>query len=96
MDCDGGRLPAPDVTDSRLWEFCGPVEQERLSSRFVESHFELVRDAILDAADAQGARQSPEVSPQWMVGKSLWSAWVRFRDRALREMGRAGELTAAR
>jgi hypothetical protein len=91
-DCEGRPSLISDVGETRLWRICGPREQERLSSRFAELHVELVRDAILDAEDSQAVAGSSERRRESRLGGLLWREWVDFRDRALREMRRRGDL----
>jgi hypothetical protein len=90
-DCECRPNPIAEMCESRLWQICGLREQEQLSSRFVELHAELMRDAILDAEDCSTARES-ERRREVLLGELLWGAWVRFRDRALRELRRSGDL----
>jgi hypothetical protein len=91
VDCESGRLSVALLEENQLWKNCAPLVQERLSSRFVELHVEFLRDAILDAEDSVDTAQSPGPPRELQFGESLWSAWKRFRDRALREMRRGGE-----
>jgi hypothetical protein len=94
-DCDGRPDPLVETGERRLWLICGPLRQERLSARFAELHAELLRDAILDAEDSSVLLAPTEFASQFLFVGSIWSAWIRFRDRALREMCRCGELPEA-
>jgi hypothetical protein len=91
-DCECRPSPIAEMCESRLWQICGPREQELLSSRFVELHGELVRDAILDAEDSAALAGESERGREVLLGELVWGAWVRFRDRALRELRRSGDL----
>ena len=95
FDCDGSPSPLDDAGGKRLWEQCNVMQQEFLSARFIDSHTEELRDAILDFEDASSsARASPAQIPMAALGNRLWSSWIRFRDRSLREMLCRGELVA--
>jgi hypothetical protein len=88
-------------TERDLWQICGWQYQERLCSAFTESNREFVRDAILDAEDGihpsmsaarqSGAHQSAARGPS-LLGELIWAEWLRFRDRALRDILQSGEL----
>jgi hypothetical protein len=87
IDCDGGHCATSEVSDGWRWQICGPLRQERIATRFVKLHLELLRDAILDAEDSS----SPSgTAREFQLGKSLWSAWRYFRGRALGEMNHGG------
>lgn len=86
VECDGFADPLSEAGEDDLWRRCGPREQERLSSRFAESHLIFLRDAVLDAEDSVSAR-----GRDGALGAALWAAWLCFRDRALRELRRCGE-----
>jgi hypothetical protein len=92
VDCDGGPMADSIAGENHFWKDCGSISQERLSSRFVELHAEFLRDAILDAEDANDLTLSRGPLREFALGELLWSTWIRFRDRALREMRRGGEL----
>jgi hypothetical protein len=92
-DCDGSLSPLDDAGGRPLWHKCSVTQQESLSARFIDSHTEELRDAILDFEDASSsARASPAQVRVAALGDRLWSSWIRFRDRSVREMCRRGEL----
>jgi hypothetical protein len=91
-DCENRPSPIDEMGESRLWQICGSREQERLSSRFAELHLELMRDAILAAEDSTTAAGPSERRREILLGGLLWREWVGFRDRALRELRRSGDL----
>ena len=89
-DCDGPIDRFADFTVAQLWNACDFAQQELLSSRFAERHWDLLRDALLDDGVTAGAAGSAR------LGGLLWPAWIRFRDRNLREMLQRGEIPAVR
>jgi hypothetical protein len=90
-DCERPPSPLADAGENQLWRICGPQEQERMSSHFVERNAELLRDAILDAGESSASPGSSERGREILLGGLLWPAWICFRDRALRELRRDGE-----
>ena len=88
-DCDGAIDRFADFTTAQLWNACDFAQQELLSSRFAEGHWDLLRDALLDDGVTAGAGCA-------RLGGLLWPAWIRFRDRNLREMLQRGEIPAGR
>jgi hypothetical protein len=93
VDCESFPSPIADMGESRLWQICGSREQERLSSQFAALNVEFVRDAILDAEDSTSVPGPSERRQEIMLGGLLWREWIGFRDRALRELRRSGDLT---
>jgi hypothetical protein len=86
-DCDGRATALDDTGGSVLWGLCDADEQEAIAARFIDSHAETLRDAILDLQDAaMNARASPPKAPATSLGSVIWSSWIVFRDRALRDM----------
>jgi hypothetical protein len=86
-DCDGGACLPDDWSGTALWRLCDAEQQEAVSNRFVDSHAEILRDAIVDLQDsALRARVSPVHATTETLGSKIWSSWIIFRDRALREM----------
>jgi hypothetical protein len=95
-DCQSQSRPLPHVfTERDVWQACGPQYQERLCSDFAESNPELLRDAILDAEDGipsvSTSRHAAARGPS-LLGELIWAEWLRFRDRALRNILQSGEL----
>jgi hypothetical protein len=90
-DCEHRPDPLEDAAERHLWQICGPRVQRRVSSQFTELHVELFRDAILDVEDFTVAAAS-ERGREILLGGMLWPAWIHFRDRAMRELRRCGEL----
>ncbi len=97
-DCDGRPDDLDDLDDAdgnRLWNACDAIQQESVSARFVHVHAERLRDALLDTQDALGlATASPNGAPGALFGRLLWTLWISYRDRALREMVRRGDLSS--
>jgi hypothetical protein len=92
-DCDGPLHPHAGASESRLWQISGSRTRDRLSETFAESHLEFLRDAILDAEDAALSSRPEPKNAAASIGQSLWAAWLSFRNHALREMRRTGELS---
>ena len=102
----GGDQPNADSLQeaggARLWNCCQPARQEQLAGEFAEHRCETLRDAILDLQDAPipkfppGAAGAlpPATTAEIALGRLLWTAWLRFRDRSLRELLSRGELSA--
>ncbi|MGD0461982.1 MAG: hypothetical protein ABSB74_05805 [Tepidisphaeraceae bacterium] len=94
-DCDGRADDLADADGNRLWIACDPRQQESVSARFVHDYAERLRDALLDTQDAFGlATASPDDAPGALLGRLLWTMWISYRDRALREMVRRGDLSS--
>ena len=86
-DCDGAIDRFANFTAAQLWNACDFTQQELLSSRFAERHWDLLRDALLDDGVTAGSAR---------LGALLLPAWIRFRDHNLREMLQRGEIPAVR
>jgi hypothetical protein len=94
-DCEGRPDDLVEADGNRLWNACDRRRQEALANRFVELHAEQFRDALLDAQDAFGlAAASPILAPGASLGRLMWTMWTSYRDRALREMVRRGDLSS--
>jgi hypothetical protein len=94
-DCDGRTGDLDDADGNRLWNACDAIQQESVSARFVHVHAERLRDALLDTQDALGlATAWPNGAPGALLGCLLWTMWISYRDRALREMVRRGDLSS--
>jgi len=99
-DCQPrSRLSPPVFTERDLWQTCGSQYQERLCSAFTESNREFFRDAILDAEDGipvsaarHAAAHQLAARGSSLLGELIWAEWLRFRDRALRDILQSGEL----
>jgi hypothetical protein len=88
-ECDGAVSLLDDASGSALWRMCEARQQEALSERFVDAHAETLRDAILDLEDARSSARS---SPAAALANLIWSSWIIFRDRALRDLLTTGQL----
>jgi hypothetical protein len=89
-DCDGPPDPLADADDQRLWHACDPAQQEDIVTRFALNHTEELRDAILEVED--GPCRSHDSGRAASLGSLVWRAWIAFRDQALRELHRRGEI----
>ena len=75
-----------DFSATELWNACDFRQQEFLSARFVTEQGDLLRDALLD--DRVASRPGGSA----YLGETIWSAWMGFRNRRLREMLGNGEI----
>jgi len=67
-----------------------------MAGQFSQIHADTLRDAILDLEDnCAAARASPGIAQRTALAELLWSSWARFRDGALRELRRRGEITGS-
>jgi hypothetical protein len=94
-DCDGRPNDLAEADGNSLWHACDERQQEALSARFLQFSSERLRDALLDVQDGAGwVAASPEHETGASIGRMLWTLWISFRDRMLREMVRRGELSS--
>ena len=95
-DCEGVPIPLAEANAGQLWSACSPAQQDAMAGRFSQTHADTLRDAILDLEDhCAAARASPGAVQRMALAELLWSSWVRFRDGALRELRRRGEITSS-
>jgi hypothetical protein len=93
-DCDGPENELADSDGNRLWTACDACRQESMSVRFVQLNLEQLRDALLDTQDAFAlAAASSNGTPGASLGRWVWTMWISYRDRVLREMVRRGDLS---
>jgi hypothetical protein len=90
-DCDGPVTTWDDLPANQLWRKCSEHQQERLCDQFAALNIAIFRDAILDAEDLSSGGLTASAREDFLGG-ILWSAWIRFRDTALRQLCRSGEL----
>jgi hypothetical protein len=95
--CDGPFDPLHDAGGDHLWRACRPTGQEKIAGRFADARIEILRDAILDVQDQLSTTSGGAIAlrgsgPDLALGQALWSAWIGFRNRALRDMLARGEL----
>ena len=94
-DCDGRPDDLGDADGKHLWNACDEHQQEAVSARFVKVNAERLRDALLDTQDGfVSVAASPENAPAALLGRLFWTMWINYRDRALREMARRGDLSS--
>jgi hypothetical protein len=97
-DCERTPGPLADARANDLWKECNESQQELLSVRFLQSHEDLLRDALLDVqADspppsAPSRRDQPREGGGAWLGEIVWEIWMGYRDRELKAMRRRGEL----
>jgi hypothetical protein len=89
-DCDGPPDSLADADDRWLWRACDPAQQQDIVTRFALNHTDELRDAILELED--GPCRSQDSGRAASLGSLVWRAWIAFRDQALRELHRRGEI----
>ncbi len=94
-DCDGRPNDLAEADGNSLWLACDERQQEALSARFLQFNSERLRDALLDVQDEFGFLEAPRNDESGVsIGRALWTLWIKYRDRMLREMVRRGELSS--
>jgi hypothetical protein len=93
-DCDGPANELAEADSDFLWNACNERLQEMVSARFLEVNSERLRDALLDTQDGFAVVASPDGEPAASLGRMLWTLWISYRDRVLREMARRGDLSS--
>jgi hypothetical protein len=63
-----------------------------LSVRFLQTHGDLLRDALLDVQTDPPPRPHSRRGVGAWLGEIVWEIWIGYRDRELRAMRRRGEL----
>jgi len=88
-DCEPATDRLADGNVNDLWAACEEPQQESLSVRFLQTHQDLLRDALLDVQTGSPRQRR---GGAWL-GEIVWQIWIGYRDRELRAMRRRGDFS---